>query len=221
VSGRHYWRPERHALSVLLGAFVALVSASGCTVSGTAVSEGPAASHSASRAPEVRQRDDAGRLLPFKTVFPNRWSQNNDGTTYEPCTYVTEPVLMKMGLDPKSAKDAAVADHQTVRGCDWRFTNSESSSLSQSVGNLAGAGVADLDGYKAEFDDFRWFPDQLVDGRTVATFSLGTDHCATLIVSGRALVMTAVWLGQHDPDVSENCGLAFAFTRATINKIPR
>ena len=40
----------------------------------------------ASVEPQIRQTDSMGRPLPFVTLFPNRWSGNNDGTPYEPCT---------------------------------------------------------------------------------------------------------------------------------------
>uniref|UniRef100_UPI003D91BD80 DUF3558 family protein n=1 Tax=Gordonia sp. B7-2 TaxID=3420932 RepID=UPI003D91BD80 len=184
------------------------------------MSDGSTTTNSLSR-PSIRQVDDAGRRLPFMTVFPNRWSSNNDGTQYEPCTSVSDRVLASLGLDPRSVSDAAVADHQTVRGCEWDVLNRRRASASQYVGNLAGSGASDLDGYKAIFDDFRWFPDRMIDGRTVAVFSLGVDHCATITVSGRALVFTDAALDRDDKDVSENCNFALAFTRATINKIPR
>lgn len=174
-----------------------------------------------SMTPTIRQTDDAGRPLPFRTVFPNRWSTNNDGTSYEPCTSVTDAVLTSQGLDPSSARDAASVDHQTVRGCQWAIANTRRSSVSQHVGNMAGSRSGSLDDYKAFNDDFMWFPDQIIDGRTVGLFSLGADDCATIVVSGRAFVFTDATLDRDDASVAENCRVALAFTRATISQIPR
>lgn len=198
------------------------ISVTACAVTGIAVGDRSSVpTPPSSSSPAIRQVDDAGRRLPFATKFPNRWSTNNDGTPYEPCTTVSESALASIGLDSESVSDAAVADHQTVRGCDWDFRGRRLSYAAQTVGNKAGSGAADLAGYKRVFSDFRWFPDRMLNSRTIALFSLGPNHCATILSAGRAFVVTTVGLNRTDRDVSENCELAFAFTRATIGQIPR
>ncbi|MGV9795298.1 DUF3558 family protein [Gordonia sp. NPDC003422] len=204
----------------LVGA-LAIMGIASCAVDGTAVGEGPVVARQPSMTPSIRQTDDAGRLLPFTTVFPNRWSTNNDGTAYEPCTSATDAILISQGLDPASARDAASADHQTVRGCRWAIANTRRSSVSQHVGNMAGSRSKGLDDYKALNNDFNWFPDQVIDGRTVGLFSLGADDCATIVVSGKAFVFTDATLDRDDENIAENCRVALAFTRATISQIPR
>lgn len=210
------------AKAFLIAAFVSIV-VSGCETSGSAVSESrestaeKAASQSYS---EVRQVDDAGRRLPFKTYFPDRWSTNNDGTDYEPCTAIQNDLLERLNLDPGSVKDVAVANHQTARGCQWRYRNQAFAQVSQHVGNMNG-GVTGIAQYKTRNRDFRWFPDQVIGGRTVGVFTSSVDTCDTILESGTAFVFTDVILGTTGDDVSENCRRALAFTRATIDLIPR
>ncbi|MFT4127988.1 MAG: DUF3558 domain-containing protein, partial [Gordonia sp. (in: high G+C Gram-positive bacteria)] len=45
----------------------------------------------------MRQTDDQGRRLPFDTEFPQRWSDGNDGTSYEPCTALSPDRLTELG----------------------------------------------------------------------------------------------------------------------------
>ena len=103
------------AMLALIGCVLAsMVAVVGCSVSGTAVGEKSSVVQSQTTvAPPIRQIDDFGRRLPFTTKFPNRWSRNNDGTTYEPCTTLSLAALQSLHLDPATAKDAAVADGQT------------------------------------------------------------------------------------------------------------
>lgn len=202
-------------------ALASIAVATGCTESGTAVGEKSSVIQSQSPAlAPIRQVDDAGRRLPFTTVFPNRWSRNNDGTRYEPCTAASAQILQSLRVDPTTAKDAAAADGQTVRGCRWRYKNESSSRLGQHVGNMNG-GVTGISQYKLRYSDFMWFPDLTLDGRQVGLFSQGGDACDTLVESGTAFVFTHVALGRLDDDVTENCNRAIAFTRATIDLMPR
>lgn len=125
-----------------------------------------------------------------------------------------------MNLDPESVSDAATANHQTARGCSWDYKGERFASLDQIVGNMNGS-VVDLPTYKTRNRTWRWFPDELVAGRIVGVSSLGVDDCATHVESGTALVSTDVSVGSSGTDVSENCRRALAFTRATIDLIPR
>ena len=208
--------------TVLAASAVASIAAlAGCSVSGTAVGESSSVvqSPTATSAP-IRQVDDLGRRLPFTTTFPNRWSRNNDGTSYEPCTAVTLGILQLHNLDPRSVEDSAIADGQTVRGCNWRFRGEEFSTLGQDVGNMNG-GDTGISDYKLRYADFTWFPDLSIGGRRVGLFSLGGDACDTIVESGTAFVFTNVALGRSGDDVTENCKRAIAFTRATIDLMPR
>ena len=195
----------------------------GCDASGTAVSEISSQSSASVRAstPEtVRQTDDQGRRLPFTTRFPNRWNENNDGSKYEPCTSVRESALESVNLEPATVEDVAGADKQTARGCRWYFSGERFAQAAQFVGNITEPNRG-LEGYKSQNDGWRWFPDQVVGGRTIAVSSLGDDHCATHVLSGLAIVHTSVSLRSNSRDVVEKCRRALAFTRATIDLIPR
>lgn len=208
-------------LALLASALTSMVALEGCAVSGTAV--GVRSTVGQSQTPKltpIRQVDDLGRRLPFTTTFPNRWSRNNDGTTYEPCTALSAEALQSLHLNPGTASDAAIADGQTVRGCRWLYRDNSSHRLGQHVGNMNG-GVTGISDYKLQYNDFTWFPDLTIGGRRVGLFSLGRDACDTLVESGTAFVFTNVALGRSDDDVTENCDRAIAFTRATIDLMPR
>ncbi|WP_423785342.1 DUF3558 family protein [Gordonia bronchialis] len=207
-----YWSAAIQAL-LILGSVA-------CTAPGEPVSSSSSVEVAESTLVSIRQTDAVGRRLPFATKFPNRWSINNDGSTYEPCTSVNEEILVSLNLDPRTVKDAAVADHQTVRGCIWKYKGERFASADQHVGNMNG-GVTSIEGYKARNRDFRWFADSSIDGRTIGVFSVSRDDCGTIVESGRAFVFTDVGVGTASDDVSENCRRALAFTRATIDLIPR
>lgn len=193
-----------------------------CDEAGSPVAERSRSSHPAESAPRtqpIRQTDDAGRRLPFTTRFPNRWSANNDGTRYEPCTAVTNSELLSFELDPNSVRDVAAADHQTARGCRWSYQADRLTSLAQYLGNLEGSGATDLASYKHVNSNWHWLADESIDGRTAAIETIGRDECSTYLVSGRAVVVTAVALRNSESGVV--CERALAFTRATIARIPR
>ncbi|WP_411353200.1 DUF3558 family protein [Gordonia bronchialis] len=213
-------------VGVLAVVFVLALAVAGCSVRGEPVGVEDASSSVVATLPGtstvgIRQTDDLGRRLPFTTVFPNRWSGNNDGTSYEPCTAASPAILGEANLDPQTVRDAAVADHQTARGCRWNFVGERLASLGQYLGNLAGSDARDLAQYKASKRVAHWYPDLVIDGRTVASNSLGPDSCTTFVQSGQAVVATSVSLGRNSIDVSENCRRAFVFTRATISQMPR
>lgn len=192
---------------------------SGCEVDGTAiVSQSKPKETSPSANPMiVRQTDSEGQPLPFVTLFPNRWSSGNDGTTYEPCTAISAQELRSLDLIPETASDAAVADHQTVRGCTWFYRNSETPSMSQSVGN-----AKPIAEYKAQLSTtMDWLPDITISNRVVAIGSLAPDTCSTATRSGRANVVTMYSVSPVDPPpLPTLCAKALEFTRATIDKMP-
>ncbi|MCM3894057.1 MULTISPECIES: DUF3558 family protein [Gordonia] len=165
----------------------------------------------------IRQTDDHGRSLPFSTKFPRRWSNGNDGTTYEPCTAATESILIANSLDPRSARDAAAADHQTARGCMWSLSDRNLASLSQFVGNQP-----DLDTYKQMNAQFvTWRADISMSGRRVAVSTTPSiPECTTFVRSGDAIVVTDLSISIDAPPINEICDKAIAFTRATIDQMP-
>ncbi|MDH3010080.1 DUF3558 family protein [Gordonia alkanivorans] len=192
---------------------------SACSVAGSPTptgSPGPATSP----ATGVRQTDDAGRRLPFDTEFPDRWSGNNDGTSYEPCTQVSEEVVRRFGLDVESVSDVAGSNFQTARGCQWSYSNSELSFLSQFVGNLDEP-EGGLSAHKAEYSSTTWHPDIDINGRRVIIGSTDPSDCAAYVQSGKAVVITnVVLIEQSPPTVDAVCASAADFLRATIDEIP-
>ncbi len=165
----------------------------------------------------IRQTDDHGRSLPFDTIFPRRWSNGNDGTTYEPCTAATESILIANSLDPRSAQDAAAADHQTARGCMWSLSDRRHASLSQYVGNQP-----DLDTYKQMYAQFvTWRADISMSGRRVAVSTTPSiPECTTFVRSGDALVITDLSIYIDAPPIDEICNRTITFTRTTIDQMP-
>lgn len=171
--------------------------------------------------PGIRQTDDDGLLLPFETEFPNRWSDNNNGTPYEPCTKVETGVLVASGLDPASAEDVAASDSQTARGCKWTFTDGSSSVLSQFVGNIIRPAEG-LDGHKkANSGGITWLSDSEVSGRRVLRGSIMAAECGVYIRSGDAVVVTSVIsFDPERPRTEEVCVRAENFLQKTIGAIP-
>lgn len=196
-----------------------------CAVSGTPLADEVPISSSMSESiephTEIRQTDDRGRALPFENKFPNRWSINNNGTTYEPCTYVSNVTLSRFGLNSDSVEDAALSDFQTARGCRWYYFDDPLSSLSQSVGNLVRPDLG-LQGHKDRISiAFDLLPDIEVAGRAVIRGSKGQGSCSVFVRSGDAVVGTSV--SRFDivrPPTAEVCNTAVEFLRATIADIP-
>lgn len=171
--------------------------------------------------PGIRQTDDDGLALPFETVFPNRWSANNNGTTYEPCTRVETQVLLESGLDPASAEDVAASDFQTARGCKWTFRGDSSSVLSQFVGNIIQPAEG-LDGHKRlNSGGISWLSDSEVAGRRVLRGSIMASECGVYVRSGDAVVVTSIISFESEgPTTEEICVRAEEFLQATIRAIP-
>ncbi|MGC4934044.1 DUF3558 family protein [Gordonia sp. DT30] len=166
---------------------------------------------------KIRQTDQRGVPLPFTTEFPDRWSNLNDGSPYEPCTALSPPEVSSLGLDPSSVADAAAANHQTVRGCWWTFIGSRTSAAYQEVGNAPA-----LDVYKAKNGDILdWRPDIILNGRAVAVgVRKGRSSCTTHVQSGSAIVTTSFSVNIDPPPIDKICDMAIAFTEATIDKMP-
>ena len=169
----------------------------------------------------IRQTDDLGRSLPFETEHPNRWNRGNDGTSYEPCTALTDARLSGLGVDPATVRDAAGTNGQTLRGCAWEYRDSVPSqgwSVSQIVGNWESLEL-DKQMKSTEYDV--WRDDVVVNGRVIGVL---TDpvagDCVTYVQSGRAAVNTFVFNHSDSPDVDETCDRALEFTRATLDQMP-
>ena len=221
MSSKHRLVTSGATLSAATVLLVSVFAVGGCSqvgvVPGEPTSAAATPSESSDASAGVRQTDDAGRRLPFTTVFPRRWSNGNDGTTYEPCTAADISTLQAAGLDPLSVKDAAIADHQTARGCSWSYTGSNLHSITQIVGNNG-----PLREYKIENStSFVWRSDTSINMRFVAVGSypqLG--ECTAMVDSGSAIVFTRMSAYSDPPPINEICDKAIAFTRATIDQIP-
>ena len=169
----------------------------------------------------VRQTDDDGRALPFETSFPNRWSINNDGSTYEPCTQVSNETLRQSGLIVDSAEDVAGSDFQTARGCRWKYSDDDLSFVAQFVGDIIRP-AGGLTGHKSlNLAGKTWFPDITMNGRRVLVSSIGAGACSVYIQSGDAVVVTTVSRFDLEPPPTQAiCEVATNFLRSTINQIP-
>ncbi|WP_374613703.1 DUF3558 domain-containing protein [Gordonia sp. (in: high G+C Gram-positive bacteria)] len=193
---------------------------SGCSTSGEPMPV--PSSYAPITPPEIRQIDDEGRQLPFRTTLPNRWSINNNGTGYEPCTQVPEDVVARFGFEPATVKDAAASDFQTARGCTWISSLDRRSSLSQIVGNILDPQDG-LSGYKKlHSPSTTWFPDGQVHGRRVLVGSTMRGECAVIVQSGDAVVVSSITrVGPGRPPADEVCADVTAFASATIGRIPQ
>lgn len=193
---------------------------SGCVTEGTAqpAPTGDVIRSMPSTPPGIRQTDDNGVKLPFTTTFPRRWNSGNDGTAYEPCNGASPEALKDSGLDVSSAEDAAAADFQTARGCVWKYKEHEYATLSQTVGNADG-----LNAYKEQYSvSVRWQGETSLGGRRVAIGGApGGKTCETFVASGSAIVITSAYFPASAPPIDEICDKAIAFTRATIDQMPR
>ena len=196
---------------------------SGCTTPGSpgAVQSSPTSSSSLGQ-PTIRQTDDTGQRLPFETQFPNRWSINNDGTSYEPCTQVPADVVQRFRLSSESVSDVAASDFQTARGCQWILIDDGRSTISQAVGNMIHPEDG-LSGHK-ELNSAasQWLPDIEIDGRRVLVGAINNADCTVYVQSGTAVVATSfLRFGRDRPPIDEICKTSEEFLRATIQNIPR
>ncbi|MFT4125406.1 MAG: DUF3558 family protein, partial [Gordonia sp. (in: high G+C Gram-positive bacteria)] len=116
--------------------------------------------------------------------------------------------------------DAASANHQTVRGCDWEYRESSGrndAGVSQMVGNSPG-----LAHYKRKYaTTYDFQPDVTVGGRTAALgYGDFRDSCSTIVESGNAVVITTATIFTDPPPIAQLCEKAIEFTRATIDQMP-
>ncbi|MFZ2238915.1 MAG: DUF3558 domain-containing protein [Gordonia amarae] len=201
--------------SAVVACTVAVVfTSTACTVGGEPTPVATELEPKKTTSKPIRQTDDNGRNLPFSTPFPNRWSRNNNGTKYEPCTALTDAELVDAGLDPRSVSDIALADGQTARGCQWDHADSKQSGISQGTGDAPTfeEQMADRDWYKRSWDI-------RVYGRLVMVDYSDIYTCATTVKSGRSPVSTIVVRITDAPPMSELCDIAIDFTRRTIPKM--
>ncbi|WP_439031197.1 DUF3558 family protein [Gordonia terrae] len=207
---------------MLLAAAVVGLSATGCAVEGQPVANRDPLIPASSSSVPVRQTDASGNVLPFATNFPNRWNANNDGTSYESCTAVTGETLRANGLDERSVADVAKSDRQTARGCSWKAAGEPRIIAEQFVANLL-PGEFDLTGYKGRnAAGMQWLADTSIDGRRVAIGSMTKYRCATYLVSGKAVVVTAVNdYTKRGTNTAAICQRALSFTRSVVDEIPR
>ncbi|WP_246222042.1 DUF3558 domain-containing protein [Gordonia pseudamarae] len=184
-------------------------AATACSVTGEAnpAPAGPTTTAS------IRQIDDSGKRLPFDNRFPDRWSTNNNGTTYEPCTALTDDELAAVGIDPGSVIDVAMANGQTARGCRWEYRDVKLSGVTQATGNKPT--------FEQQMQDREWYAtsyDIVIDGRPVMVDARARYTCMTTVKSGRAPVSTLVSRISDTPP-SELCAQAIEFTTLTIPKM--
>ncbi|QMU19814.1 DUF3558 family protein [Gordonia rubripertincta] len=212
--------PRLIGLAIAVASFTVFAVGACATETGQPVAA-PSTAAPVSNAQEIRQTDDAGNRLPFETEFPNRWSINNDGSSYEPCTQVSVDVVKRFVLDPDSVGDVAASNFQTARGCEWKYVDDSRSSIAQFVGNLRRP-EAGLSGHKeSNAAGTTWLPDTEIDGRRVLRESMGPGDCTVYVRSGNALVITSVTrMGFNPPSTEQLCAEATSFLRATIAQIP-
>lgn len=194
-----------HALFVLL--VVVSIGTVGCAAAG---------SDESGRVPGESSFAASSVTSPTRSTFPNRLNHGNDGTSYEPCASLSPESALALRIDARSRTDAATVDHQTARGCDWRYTDGKWWRVSQIVGNSPG-----LERYKSTQSDNVWRNDLLVNGRVVGVGEFSNDTCTTHVQSGRAIVSTIVMYPlTNGPTIDEICNRAIEFTKATIDKMP-
>lgn len=165
----------------------------------------------------IRQTADNGLRLPFNTKFPNRWSELNDGTDYEPCTALTYEDLTALAIIPSTAADIALANHQTARGCGWSLSEPEYASINQQVGNSSS-----LQAYSSRYSNVvDWRPSININNRQVLVgVEAEQPSCTTVVQSKRAAVITTVDMPVNPLALDQICAKAIAFTKATIDKMP-
>lgn len=74
---------DRASRLLTLTAMVLMCMSTGCSIDGFPITTTDSSVESSRSS--VRQTDARGIALPFVTPFPDRWSTNSDGTSYEPC----------------------------------------------------------------------------------------------------------------------------------------
>lgn len=158
--------------------------------------------------------------LPFESTFTQRWNSRNDGSSYEPCVSLDAASIADLQVDPDSVSDAAGTDGQTGRGCYWKFQPEVGDlwSVQQGVANSES-----FDAYKRKNRHRTWQKGISIGGRNIGISGreeLG--ECLTYVQSRDAgVVSIVVHHRRPHPPINEICDRAIAFTKATINKMPR
>jgi hypothetical protein len=163
----------------------------------------------------IRQTDDRGKPLPFTTRFPDRWSANNNGTSYEPCTALNDAELTSLGLNPTTVRDVALANHQTARGCIWKYFGKSMGGISQSTGNRPT--------FEYELTDREWYIRSYtttIGGRLAIVNYWKQFSCFTIVKVENARVTTTANRVLTPTPEAELCNLAIEFTKLTIPKMP-
>ncbi|WP_336820041.1 DUF3558 family protein [Gordonia sp. MMO-8] len=171
----------------------------------------------------VRQTDSLGKELPFDTSHPRRWNAANNGTPYEPCTALTASELAELGIDARSAEDAAGTDGQTLRGCIWDFVDSRAPANIWTLHQIVANSDSLVAHQKRVGGSTRtWHPNMQLGDRTIGVVSIPPAmRCETYAQSSLAGVSTAVThSGIKEQPLSALCDRAIAFTRATIGRMP-
>ncbi|MBD0020326.1 DUF3558 domain-containing protein [Gordonia pseudamarae] len=201
----------------LVACLAVICALSACSTPGEPIpTSDPATSRPVTSTPApIRQTDDRGKPLPFTTRFPNRWSANNNGTSYEPCTALNDAELTSLGLDPTTVEDAALANHQTARGCIWKYFGKFMGGISQSTGNRPT--------FEYELTDTEWYIRSYtttIGGRLMIVNYWNWASCFTIVKVENARVTTSVTRSLTQTPEAELCNLAIEFTKLTIPKMP-
>ncbi|QHN25807.1 DUF3558 domain-containing protein [Gordonia pseudamarae] len=207
-----------HVRLLPLVACLAVVCAlSACATPGEPIpTSEPATSEPVTSTPApIRQTDDRGKPLPFTTRFPDRWSANNNGTSYEPCTALNDAELTSLGLNPTTVRDVALANHQTARGCIWKYFGKSMGGISQSTGNRPT--------FEYELTDREWYIRSYtttIGGRLAIVNYWKQFSCFTIVKVENARVTTTANRVLTPTPEAELCNLAIEFTKLTIPKMP-
>lgn len=185
-------------------ALVSLLVVGGCSisVSGTAV---------------PGQTSTSAAPLPFTPTIGERTNDRTDGTSFEPCTAYTDEELERVGISPRTVRDAGFSDSPNFRGCRWD-TPDGSGWFGQTVANQA-----PLNAYKARQSQRPWQPDNQVGGRTLAVAAEQPDGCIAVFVSEAAVVISGfntISPRTPSPGLVAECDTAIAWATLAIAKAP-
>lgn len=206
--------PRRWATTIGIVALALTLATSGCSIDPAL----PSTQGSTAVASGTLE-DPPVSIAGIQQSFKRRTNPGNNGTAYEPCSALSVQSASSLNIDVSSIKDTAVVDGQTARGCFWRYLAPESHNwfLTQSVGNSPS-----LSSYKSKQHSNTWRDDMIISGRTAGVFETSANTCGTYIqVEHAGVVTVAQFTSAQSPPIDEICNRAIAFTRATIDKMPR
>ncbi len=205
---------DRASRLLTLTAMVLMCMSTGCSIDGFPITTTDSSVESSRSS--VRQTDARGIALPFVTPFPDRWSTNNDGTSYEPCTALTDAELINAGLDPTTVEDIAVANHQTARGCIWYFHGGpDAGLLSHATGNRPT--------FEQDIKDRSWYEvsyDISIKRRHVLVDSRSATACMTTVKSGKSPVFVRASKLFKPIGREAVCQRAIDFMKRVIDRMP-